>query len=222
MRKTFSLIFLLALFLVACSPRRLPYKGGPIMDQQDIERTFKPILAFMDYKPGMTFADVGAGSGALTVMMATLMEDSDVYIQDIDSAVLNPQNVKRIIDYYSAQGEQDLRLKNNFRTVIGSVDHTNLSDGMFDIIYSNATVHNFTAIDSIMVDLGRKLKPSGLLVFRDSFLNYGRSKERCTDPTCARPLLSIEEFLGVMNRNGYKVVRQVQDMSGYPAFAFTK
>jgi len=192
------------------------------MDQQKIEQTFKPILAFMDYRPGMTFADVGAGSGALTVMMATLMEDSDVYIQDIDTTVLNPQNVSRIIDYYSYQGNQDLRSKNDFHTTIGEIDHTNLPDKTFDIIYSNATVHNFTAIDSIMVDLGRKLKPNGLLVFRDSFRNYGRTGERCTDPTCNRPLISVEEFLAVMSRNGYKVVKQDPDMSGFPAFAFTR
>ena len=58
------------------------------MSQKNIQKTFKPILEFMNYKPGMAFADVGAGSGAVTVIMASLMDSSLVYIQDIDTSVL--------------------------------------------------------------------------------------------------------------------------------------
>lgn len=58
---------LLILFITGCSQKVAPYKNGPVMSEKNIKNTFQPILEFMDYKPGMTFADVGAGSGALTV-----------------------------------------------------------------------------------------------------------------------------------------------------------
>lgn len=58
----------------------------------------------MEYKPGMSFADVGAGSGMLTVMMATLMNNSTVYIQDIDATVLIENNINKIIERAGARG----------------------------------------------------------------------------------------------------------------------
>jgi hypothetical protein len=58
-----SIILLGAIVLVfySCSKKPLPYEKGPVMSQKSINKTFKPILEFMNYKPGMAFADVGAG-----------------------------------------------------------------------------------------------------------------------------------------------------------------
>ncbi|MEM8970204.1 MAG: hypothetical protein AAGE93_27560, partial [Bacteroidota bacterium] len=55
---------------------------------------------------------------------------------------------------------------------------------------------------------------------RDSFRNDHGEGDYCSDPTCAKPLLSIEEFLMIMKRNGFQVVKQAPDMSGYPVFGF--
>lgn len=89
-------IYLIA--LSACAPKSTPYENGPVMSERKIKKTFEPILKFMQYRPGMVFADVGAGSGAFTVMMAALMDSSTVYIQDIDTTILRAENVHRIID----------------------------------------------------------------------------------------------------------------------------
>jgi ubiquinone/menaquinone biosynthesis C-methylase UbiE len=214
-------IFLSTVFVfLACASKSLPYANGPAMNQKGIEKTFRPILQFMDYKPGMSLADVGAGSGALTVMMASLMDSSTVYIQDIDSTVLVADNLNKIIDYYSKQSGQDLRKKNKFYSKIGDAQRTNLPDSSFDLIYSNATVHSFTSIDSMMIDLAKKLKSGGLLFLRDSFKNDHKEGIFCSDPKCAKPLLTIAEFLDVMNRNGFKLVKRAPDMSGYPLFGF--
>lgn len=215
-----AILFWSSFIFQGCSPGLKPYENGPVMSQKSITKTFGPILEFMEYKPGMTVADVGAGSGALTVMMATLMTNSAVYIQDIDTTVLTARNVKKIIDYYSKQTGQDLKATNSFQITIGGVQHSRLPDAAFDLIYSNATVHNFTHLDSMVTDLGRKLKPSGVLFLRDSFKNDHGEGEKCSDPKCARPLLTIDELLTAMKRNGFKVVKQTPDMSGYPVFGF--
>lgn len=204
-----------------CTPNAVPYENGPVMSQKSIKKTFQPILQFMDYKSGMSFADVGAGSGALTVMMASLMDNSMVYIQDIDTTVLNEENLNKIIDFYTKQSGLDLRNKNKFRTTIGDLQKTNLPNSAFDLIYSNGTLHNFISLDSMVTDLGRKLKPNGILFLRDSFKNDHGESNYCSDPRCGRPLLSIDELLAAMEKNGFKMVRQSSDMSGYPVFGFT-
>lgn len=214
------IVFILLLVITSCSPRIKPYENGPVMGSKDIKETFQPILDFMEYKPGMTFADVGAGSGALTVMMATLMPQSPVYIQDIDSSFLNNRNVDKIIDHYSKESNKDLRTTNTFHITIGGVDHTNLPDATFDRIYSNATVHNFTEIDAMLKDIGKKLKPDGIVFFRDSFKNDHKEGDYCSDPKCARPLLTIDNFLSIMEKNGFVLVKRNPDMSGYPVFGF--
>jgi ubiquinone/menaquinone biosynthesis C-methylase UbiE len=205
---------------ISCSPRTAPYENGPVMSQKSIEETFSPILVFMDYKAGMAIADVGAGSGALTVMMSTLMTNSDVYIQDIDTAVLNDRNLDRIIDYYSKQNDQDLRARNDVHLVIGTTTQTLLPDGTLDLIYSNATVHNFTEFDLMLTDLGRKLKPEGVLFLRDSFEGDHGEGPNCSDPKCGRPLMTIDEFLAAMTKNGFTLVKKNPDLSGYPVFGF--
>lgn len=216
------LIFVLAiLILFGCSPKPMPYDNGPVMSQKNIKKTFQPILQFMNYKPGMSFADVGAGSGALTVMMASLMNNSSVYIQDIDTSVLKENNLKRIINFYSKQSRGDFRTRNKFSSIIGDIYHSSLPDSTFDLIYSNATVHNFNSLDSMAIDLGRKLKPNGVLFFRDSFRNDHGEGNYCSDPKCGKPLLTIDEFLAIMKRNNFKIVKQSADMSGYPVFGFS-
>jgi ubiquinone/menaquinone biosynthesis C-methylase UbiE len=189
------------------------------MSQKSIKKTFQPILKFMDYKPGMSFADVGAGSGALTIMMASLMDHSTVYIQEIDTNSLKKNNLDKIIDFYSKQSGEDLRKKNQFTITIGTTKKTNLPNHTFDLIYSNATVHSFASLDSMLVDLSKKLKPNGVLVLRDGFKNDHGEGNYCSK--CGKQLLTIDEFLTTMKRNGFKIKKQSPDMSGYPVFAFT-
>lgn len=115
-----------AFVLVAVCESCAPYQYGPFNKEKEIHKVFPPILKFMDYKAGMTFADVGASSGAITIMMATLMDSSSIYIQDIDTSRLKAHNVEKIINYYSKQSKIDLRQKNKFQITIGDKEHSNL------------------------------------------------------------------------------------------------
>jgi ubiquinone/menaquinone biosynthesis C-methylase UbiE len=212
-------ISIFILCLSACGTHA-PYENGPVMKQKDIVETFEQLLEFMEYKPGMAFADVGAGSGALTVMMGSLMDSSVVYIQDINADVLNLPNVDKIVDYYSKQSGRNLRSNNKFELTLGTAFHTNLPDSTFDLVYSNATVHNFISLDSIAADLKKKLRRGGVLYLRDSFKKNDTELTFCPDPTCARPLLTAQECLMVMQRNGFVVVKHAPNMSGHPIFGF--
>jgi Methylase involved in ubiquinone/menaquinone biosynthesis len=197
----------------ACAP-------NSIRKERSTQKTFQPILQFMDYQPGMTFADVGAGSGALTVAMASLMDLSTVYVQDIDTSILRKDKLDKMIEAYRKESGKDLRRTNKFIVTIGDIQKTNLPNNTFDLIYSNATVHSFISLDSMVVDIGRKLKPNGVVFFRDSFKGDHGSGDFCPDPKCKRPLISVDEFLATMKRNGFQLKKQSPDMSGYPVFGF--
>jgi SAM-dependent methyltransferase len=218
--KIIILFFLIPVFFSGCAPKTAPYDHGPVMSQKSIEYTFEPILDFMEYEPGMSFADVGAGSGAFTVMMSSLMRNSKIYVQDIDTAILYNNNLEKILDHYSQQSGKDLRMKNEFSLIIGDIQQTNLPDSTFDLIYSNATLHNFTSLDSMLIDLGRKLKSDGVLFLRDGFKNYNGEGELCSDPECGRPYLEMDEFLATMEKHGFEIKKQSPDMKGFPIFGF--
>lgn len=209
--------YLLLLFIIVsgCSSQKL------MVGQKGIDDDLKPIVDFMEYQPGMTFADIGAGSGEITISMATLMTNSSIYIQDIDTTVLNNPKVEKFLEGYSNRFHTDLKSKNNFHIVIGGVDHTNLPDATFDLIYTNGTSHNFTAFDEIMTDIRKKLKPNGMFYLRDSFKNHNGEKEFCGDSSCGRKLLDIDEFLAAMKKNGFVMVKRNENMSGYPVFGFS-
>lgn len=207
----------LLLFLTACAP----YANGPVFKIEDARSTFGPILDFMDVKPGMAVADVGAGSGALTVIMGTQLDSCTVYIQDIDRKILEQENVNKMIAYYSKKLGYDLGKRNTFHITHGALGHSNLPDDELDLIYSNATVHVFDQPDSMLSDLRRKLKRMGKIFIRDSFNGDQGEGEFCSDTKCAKRLYTIDEFLAMMDRNGFQLVKQSPNMSGYPVFGFT-
>lgn len=206
----------------ACSPKVKPFAHGATMNQKAIEKTFSPILTFMEMKPGFAFADVGAASGDFAVMMATLIDSTTVYIQDIDTTVLKQDNLDKIIDYYSAQCGHALRFKHKFVLVIGDTLQTNLPDAALDRIYTNATFHVFDDPEAILADLHKKLKPTGMIFIRDSFSGDHEEGAFCSDASCAKPLYTIPQFLSIMKRNGFMLVKENPDMSGYPVYGFAR
>lgn len=208
----------LLLLLIACAP----YANGPVFSTEDADKTFQPILDFMDVKSGMAVADVGAGSGALTVIMATQLDRCTVYIQDIDKKVLEQENVNKMIAYYSKRLGYDLGKRNTFHITYGEITGTNLPDGALDLIYSNATVHVFDQPDAMLTDLRKKLKPTGRIFIRDSFKGDQGEGEFCSDSKCGKRLYTIDEFLAMMDRNGFQLVKQSPNQSGYPVFGFSR
>jgi ubiquinone/menaquinone biosynthesis C-methylase UbiE len=208
-------IILLAIIDESCAP----YQFGPFMKGKEIHEVFSPILKFMDYKPGMVFADIGASSGALTVMMATLMDSSLIYIQDIDTSKLKKTNVDKIIAYYSRQSRIELKTRNKFQIIIGSKERSNLADQSIDLIYSNATFHEFDSPDSMLIDLRRKLKPNGRIFIRDGFKN-AQGVVNGVDKSCGKILKTVDEFVALMKKRGFSLVKESPNMDGYPLFGF--
>lgn len=114
---------LLVVAIVGCAP----YANGPVFRIEDARSTFGPILDFMEAKRGMAVADVGAGSGALTVIMATQRDSCTVYIQDIDQKILAQENVNKMVAYYSKKLGYDLGKRNTFHITHGALSSFQLA-----------------------------------------------------------------------------------------------
>lgn len=209
--------FLILLVASACAP----YANGPVFKVDDAKSTFGPILEFMEAKPGMHIADVGAGSGALTVIMATQLDNCTVYIQDIDRKILEQENVNKMVSHYSKQLGYDLGKRNTFKVVHGEATQSNLPDQTLDLMYVNATVHAFDKPDSMLTDLRKKLKPTGRIFIRDSFYGDKGEGEYCSDEKCGKKLYTIDQFLTMMASNGFHLLKQTDNLSGYPVFGFS-
>lgn len=213
-----KIVYILFLIGVGCAP----YANGPVFKTEDAQKTFSPILEFMEAKPGMHIADVGAGSGALSVIMATQLDSCTVYIQDIDKKILEQENVSKMIKHYSKKLGYDLGTRNNFKIVHGELTQSLLPDSTFDLIYSNATVHAFDQPDLMLTDLRKKLKTTGRIFIRDSFYGDNGEGKFCSDEKCGKRLYTIPEFLTMMKKNGFALVKQSDNMSGYPVFGFSR
>ena len=196
-----------------------PYKCGPVLKRDGIE-TFERLNRYLEIKPGVVFAEVGASSGYYNGAMAVFVDSVTFYLQDVDQACLNEENLQQVLKYYSKLRKAPVNVTNAFHIVIGTETKTNLPKNGIDIIYSNATYHALNQPDSIMADLYRSLKNHGVLAIRDEFI-HGDEVKYCSDKECQNPLAMFSDFQEVMSRNGFDLVDQT-DQFGYPVYKFRK
>lgn len=111
----------------------------------------------MDWKPGQTVADIGAGEGEYSFAASALLGDNgEVYATELDEKKL--QTIK---DEVAKRG-----LKNVVVLQAAEKD-TNLPANCCDAIFLRRVYHHLTAPQEIDACLLRNLKPGGLLAIID-------------------------------------------------------
>jgi ubiquinone/menaquinone biosynthesis C-methylase UbiE len=127
----------------------LPVVHGSTADEID------RMAAWLEVKPGMHLADVGAGDGTHAVALAQRVGPSGrVYANEISAAQLE---VLR----------QKAAAVPNLSVVAGAVAQTNLPDACCDVIMSRFVYHHLADAPAINADLARKLRPGGRLLIID-------------------------------------------------------
>lgn len=187
---------------------------------KEVNTTMKEIKEFLDLKPGEAFADVGAGDGLFEVVMGLLVDSVHFYVQDIDTSCLHAQGFEKIRSYYDSVAAPSLHSGNRYELVIGEENATHLPDNQLDKIYTNGTFHVFSDPHEMLQDLHRKLKPQGYLYIRDEFANYGRGDGYCEE--CKVPTYPYEDFLRVVQENGFKLVEISRSFGNYPIHKFQR
>ncbi len=130
--------------------------GAGWLDRSEREREEQPekALDLIGIQPGMTVADVGAGTGYMTLRIAKRVgPDGKVYANEIQ-----PEMLERLSENAQRAG------LNNIETVLGSEGDAKLPAGKMDLIVLIDVYHEFSRPQEMLQSLRRSLKPDGRLV----------------------------------------------------------
>ena len=158
---------LLAIVITAQSPGVHPisgrryagvmgYQGADWLDREerDIEEAPDQALSALGLQPGMTVADIGAGSGYMTVRMARLVGPTGkVYAEDIQ-----PQ----MIELLTRRLEREK--VTNVVPVLGTIDDPRLPPDSLDLMLLVDVYHEFSEPVRMLAGMRAALKPGGRLV----------------------------------------------------------
>jgi ubiquinone/menaquinone biosynthesis C-methylase UbiE len=114
------------------------------------------LVDVLGLKPGMTAADVGAGGGAVTIVLGKWIGDGHVFATDIGE-----RQLRTLREYAEKEG-----LK-NVTVIEGAAASTNLPANCCDAIFMRDVYHHITAVEAFDKSLFASLKPDGRLAIID-------------------------------------------------------
>lgn len=156
------------------------------------------IVKACEIKPGMSVADVGAGTGLFTRAFAKAVgEEGKVYAVDI------AENFVRHI--------QDVARKNNLRNIEAIVckpDDVGLPAASVDLVFICDTYHHFEFPQKTMASIHKALKPGGRVVVID----YQRVPGKSTEWVLSHVRAGQEVFEREIVESGFQRVRQVEGL----------
>ena len=132
------------------------FDGAPWLDRPSREHEERPDLPVreMRLQPGMTVADIGAGSGYLSRRMVPLVAPGKVFAVDVQPPMV------ALLAELSKQPGMD-----NLVAVQGAVDDVKLPAGSLDLAVMVDVYHELEFPLEVMRTVVRALKPGGRMVF---------------------------------------------------------
>ncbi|MCM3881215.1 MAG: methyltransferase domain-containing protein [Vicinamibacterales bacterium] len=161
--------------------------------EEDPERA----LDLIGVTPGMSVADVGAGSGYMTVRIARRVGVTGrVYAEDIQPALLSRLQDKATVEQLT-----------NIEPVLGTEDDARLPPNTMDLVLLVDVYHEFWQPQSMLRSLRRTLKAGGRLIL----MEY--RKEDPTIPIAATHKMSVADARTEVTAEGFTFDRVI---SGLP------
>jgi ubiquinone/menaquinone biosynthesis C-methylase UbiE len=186
----------------------MSYLGADWLDRNERVNEEEPDIALDAIKlvRGSTVADVGAGSGYMTVKMAKRVGPSGrVYANDIQPEML------------ALLRERLTREKvTNVETVLGTFDDPKLPAGAIDLILMVDVYHEFSEPQKMLQRMRENLKPGGRLVL----LEY--RKEDPAVPIKFEHKMSVAEAKMEVEAEGYKLSKVDEVLPRQHILIFTR
>lgn len=216
-RTLFAVVLLASRLLVAQAEHPLTGRhiapvmgaaGAGWLDRSEREQEEQPdrALDLIDIQPGMTVADVGAGTGYMTLRIAKRVgPKGKVYANDIQPEMLEKltENARRAnLD--------------NIETVLGSEADPKLPDGKMDFVLMVDVYHELSRPQDMLQAIRRSLKPDGRLVL----IEY--KKEDPTIPIRPDHRMSLHDIKMEVEAEGYKLDKVIDTLARQHIVLFKK
>jgi SAM-dependent methyltransferase len=167
-------------------------------DRPEREREENPekALDLIGIIPGMVVADVGAGSGYMTVRLARRIGPKGlVYANDVQPAMLQVMHQKIEAQHLS-----------HVRLVQGTPDDARLPEGAIDLALLVDVYHELQQPQRMLQSIRRALKPDGRLVL----IEY--RKEDPTLPIAEEHRMSVSDARIEVDAEGFTFDRAIEDL----------
>jgi predicted methyltransferase len=184
------------------------FQGADWLDREerDIEEAPDAAIEALGLAPGMVVADVGAGSGYMTVRMARrVAPNGRVYATDIQAEMIMLLE-RRLTDEQVA----------NVTPVLGLVDDPKLPDGVIDLELLVDVYHEFSEPQKMLRGLRKALKPGGRLVL----LEY--RKEDPSIPILELHKMTVADAKQEVEAEGFELTRVDERLPRQHILLFTK
>ena len=171
---------------------RFEHEGRAIYDKRS------QILDLMELKPGMDVADIGAGSGLMSRLIAQrVAPGGTVYAVDI---------AKNMIEHI-AQVAKDENIP-NLKPVLGDPKSPKLAPNSVDVICIIDSYHHFEYPTDMLAEINKALRPNGTLVLIDFKRIEGVSRDYILKMVRAGEGTFTDEFLNA----GFELADKRDDM----------
>jgi FkbM family methyltransferase len=173
--------------------------------EREKEERVSLLLKNMDLKPGMSVADIGAGSGYHAVRMAKMVGDGKIYAVDVEPKMIDYLN-KRIND----EGYQ------NIKTILGKEQSVELPAGSIDIMIMVDVYHELSFPNEIARSMLDALKPGGKL-----FLIEYRAEDSSV-PIKQVHKMTQKQAVKELRAAGFSFIKNMGNLPWQHCMVFTK
>jgi ubiquinone/menaquinone biosynthesis C-methylase UbiE len=156
MKRNFTLALAAFVLAGALTQAQQPSARQLAQERAQAELDAPKLADVLELKPGMTVADVGAGGGAMTVVLGKWIGPGRVFATDIDVPALTT-----IREYATREG------LTNVTVIEGAHASTNLPAACCDAIFLRHVYHHIRDQEAFNKSLHAALKPGGRLAIID-------------------------------------------------------
>jgi predicted methyltransferase len=161
-------------------------------ESREVYAQREAIARALGLKPGMAVADIGAGTGLFTRLIADKVgHEGKVFAVDIAEPFL-----KHIAEQSQKLGQTQVQ------TVLGSQLSTGLAAGSIDVAFLCDTYHHFEKPEVNLASIRRALRPDGVLVVVD----FDRVVGKSAPFTLIHVRASKDVFLAEIKAAGFTLV----------------
>ncbi|MDP1796745.1 MAG: methyltransferase domain-containing protein [Planctomycetaceae bacterium] len=135
----------------------MSFHGAPWLEraEREEEERLSTLVDLLQLKPGQAVCDLGAGSGVITLMMASRVgETGKVFAVDIQQEMLD-----LLADKTNRLGLKQVQL------VLGTEKNPKLASASLDLLLMVDVYHEFAFPYEMMVEICKAMKPGGRVVF---------------------------------------------------------